>query len=154
MSELRAITPTDAAVLAALHQECFPDDPWGPAAVSEVLAMPGAFGFLAIDAAGPSGFLIALAVAGECEILALGVRTRARRRGVAAALLERLLGAIAGTCPVVLLEVAEDNASALALYRRAGFFLVGRRPAYYRRTGGAMVAALKLRRSVAHAAVS
>ncbi len=154
MSELREVTRSDAAVLAALHGECFPDDPWGPEAVGEVLAMPGAFGFLAVDAAGRSGFLIALAVAGECEILALGVRRAARRRGIAGALLERLRVAIAAVCPVVLLEVAEDNAVALALYRRMGFLVVGRRPAYYRRLGGAMVAALKLRRSMANTTVS
>jgi ribosomal-protein-alanine N-acetyltransferase len=134
-------------VLAALHGECFPDDPWGEQSVREVLAMPGAFGFLALAEDGaPSGFLVALAVAGNCEILALGVRPGWRRHGVAGALLKRLLAAVEGITPVVLLEVAEDNLAALALYTAAGFARVGRRPAYYRRAGGAPVAALQLRR--------
>ncbi len=148
MSRSRTIAASDAAVLAALHGECFPDDPWGDQAVREVLAMPGAFGFLGVgeDGAMPTAFLVALAVAGNCEILALGVRPEWRRRGVAGALLDRLLAAVAGITPVVLLEVAEDNDAALALYARAGFARVGRRPAYYRRADGARVAALQLRR--------
>ena len=48
MSRSRTIAAGDAAVLAALHGECFPDDPWDEQAVHEVLAMPGAFGFLAV----------------------------------------------------------------------------------------------------------
>ncbi|HEX3499130.1 MAG TPA: GNAT family N-acetyltransferase [Stellaceae bacterium] len=148
MNRSRTVAASDAAVIAALHGECFPDDPWGEQSANEVLAMPGAFGFLAVaeDGATPTGFLIALAVAGSCEILALGVRPAWRRRGIAGALLNRLLAAVAGVTPVVLLEVAEDNDAALALYSEAGFARVGRRPAYYRRADGARVAALQLRR--------
>jgi [ribosomal protein S18]-alanine N-acetyltransferase len=151
MTRSRTVAASDAAVLAALHGECFPDDPWREKAASEILAMPGAFGFLAVgdDGTTPTGFLVALAVAGNCEILALGVRPQWRRRGVAGALLGRLLAAVAGTTPVVLLEVAEDNDAALALYTRAGFARVGRRPAYYRRAQGTPVAALQLRRCAA-----
>ena len=146
---VRAIVPAEAAVLAALHGECFPEDPWSAVAVGEVLAMPGAFGFLALDdavapVAAPHGFVIALAVAGDCEILALGVRPSARRRGIARALLDHVLARV-GVSATVLLEVAEDNKAALALYERAGFCRVGRRPAYYRRPAGPPAAALQLR---------
>jgi [ribosomal protein S18]-alanine N-acetyltransferase len=147
MSRSRTIAASDAAIIAALHGECFPDDPWDEQAVNEVLAMPGAFGFLAVAEDGaPTGFLVALAVTGSCEILALGVRSAWRRRGIAGALLRRLLAAVAGIAPIVLLEVAEDNAAALALYTAAGFARVVRRPDYYRREGAARVAALQLRR--------
>jgi ribosomal-protein-alanine N-acetyltransferase len=74
------------------------------------------------------------------------VRPAWRRRGIAGALLNRLLAAVSGITPIVLLEVAEDNEAAIALYIEAGFARVGRRPAYYRREGGARVAALQLRR--------
>ena len=36
------------------------------------------------------------------------------------------------------LEVAQDNAAALALYAAVGFEVIGRRPAYYRRAKGAV----------------
>jgi ribosomal-protein-alanine N-acetyltransferase len=54
----------------------------------------------------------------------------------------------AGARPV-LLEVAEDNPAAIALYGNTGFAVVGRRPAYYRRQIGPAVAALALRRPAA-----
>lgn len=151
MSALRAVCASDSNVLGALHRECFPDDPWGPRAVAEVLAMPGAFGFLAVEPPSetPSGFLLALALPEECEILALGVRPGSRRHGVAGALLSGLLAAMDCTGRAVLLEVAEDNEAALGLYRGAGFARVGRRPAYYRRGAASAVAALQLRRAAA-----
>ena len=43
------------------------------------------------------------------------------------------------------LEVAEDNAAALALYAKAGFTEAGRRRGYYRRSGGTAVDARVLR---------
>jgi ribosomal-protein-alanine N-acetyltransferase len=154
MTVLQAISAADSAVLAAVHGECFPDEPWDTTAVGEVMAMPGAFGFLAVatGATVPSGFVIALALAEECEILALGVRPAARRRGIAGALLARLAAMTASGNRVLLLEVAEDNEAALALYARAGFARVGRRPAYYRRGDGSAVAALQLRHEAAKAA--
>jgi ribosomal-protein-alanine N-acetyltransferase len=151
VSALRAVSASDSDVLAALHGECFPDDPWGPQSVAEVLAMPGAFGFLAVEppAETPTGFLLALALPEECEILALGVRPASRRRGVARALVAALLAAANGAGHAVLLEVAEDNEAALRLYGGAGFARVGRRPAYYRRGAAGAVAALQLRRAAA-----
>lgn len=151
MSALRPVSASDSDVLAVLHGECFPDDSWGPRAIAEVLAMPGAFGFLAVEppAETPSGFLLALALAEECEILALGVRPALQRRGVAGALLAGLLAAMDRVGRAVLLEVAEDNEAALGLYGGAGFATVGRRPAYYRRGAASAVAALQLRRAAA-----
>jgi ribosomal-protein-alanine N-acetyltransferase len=143
---IRESGPADIPVLAALHGECFPDDPWDATAMAEVLAMPGAFGLLSLDAAGtlPTGLLVALDLVVEFEIVAFGVRPAARRQGIGRALLAHLLG-VAARRPV-LLEVAEDNVAARALYGEAGFLEVGNRPAYYRRRRGPTVAALTLRR--------
>ena len=63
----------------------------------------------------------------------------------AAALAARNLGA-----EQMFLEVAEDNAAALALYRRAGFEAAGRRRGYYPREAGAAVDALLLVRKLPH----
>jgi ribosomal-protein-alanine N-acetyltransferase len=48
----------------------------------------------------------------------------------------------------VFLEVAEDNAPARGLYSGLGFEIVGRRPRYYRRSGGEMVDALIMNRAL------
>ncbi len=146
MIRLEPIAPAHAAVLAELHRAAFPDEPWDAAAMAEVLAMPGAFGFLASEEdSAPGGFLIAVAVADEIEIVALGVAPARRRRGMARRLLARLIELAVGRR--FHLEVAEDNEPALALYRAAGFVEIGRRPGYYRRTGGA-IDGLRLHRPV------
>jgi ribosomal-protein-alanine N-acetyltransferase len=69
----------------------------------------------------------------EAEILDLAVRIAARRHGFATLLLKTFLrqAASSGT-QQVFLEVRESNTAAIALYRKFGFQVTGRRPNYYR----------------------
>jgi [ribosomal protein S18]-alanine N-acetyltransferase len=64
----------------------------------------------------------------EAEILNLAVDPLCRRRGVASALLAEVTDSARGA---VFLEVAEDNSTAIALYRKLGWTNVGTRPGYY-----------------------
>lgn len=57
-------------------------------------------------------------------------------------LLDHLLAVLPDGVDRVHLEVAEDNAAAVALYAAAGFRQVGIRPGYYRRPRGPAVTAL------------
>jgi ribosomal-protein-alanine N-acetyltransferase len=137
MSSIRPLEATELALLARLHGACF-EDAWSEATLAGLLASPGAFAFLADQG---EGFVLARAVAGEAEILSLGVLAAFRRKGIA----RRLLSAAAAEVRCrgaerLFLEVASDNAAALALYRRAGFAQVGRRTGYYHRPAGAVAA--------------
>ncbi|MFP4002167.1 MAG: GNAT family N-acetyltransferase [Alphaproteobacteria bacterium] len=128
----------DAEHFAALHALCF-DSPWDAAVFVRLLARSGALGLLAAGPKdnGPAGFALFEHVADEAEILTLGVAPACRGRGVAGRLLARGCDALV-RCGVkrLHLEVAADNAVALALYRSAGFVHTGRRPGYYRRGSG------------------
>lgn len=138
----------DLSRLAQLHGECFPDDRWDTRALAELLSMPGASGHLIedLDQREPLGLLMDLIVAGEAEILTLGVTPPARRQGVAQTLLDHLFArAIEAGARHIGLEVAADNLPARQLYLRCGFGQVGRRRGYYRR-GAATVDALLFRR--------
>jgi ribosomal-protein-alanine N-acetyltransferase len=136
-------------LLARLHGACF-DPGWSRESLARLLATPGALAFLAVTgdeaAAEPVGFLLARAAGGECEIISLGVVPAARRQGAARALLAATLAAAASAgARNCFLEVAADNAAARALYLGFGFREVGRRPGYYRNSGGAADAVVMAR---------
>lgn len=137
---LQPLGPLDLAVAAAVHAGCF-ESAWNEAAMAEILAMPGSFGALALVGDQPVGLVIALAVGTEAEILTLAVLPKFRRRGMAGRLLAWVADRLsAAGCQRLLLEVAEDNAAARALYGKLGFDQIGRRPSYYRRLAGTAAA--------------
>ncbi len=138
MLSLVAASVEDAGELAALHAAAI-DDPWNASAIAGLLDSPGISALVALRDGERLGFVMVRAVADEAEILTLAVLPSARRGGVGEALMRAALAvtAMAGA-KVLFLEVAEDNAVALRLYRRVGFGEAGRRPGYYARTGGAV----------------
>jgi ribosomal-protein-alanine N-acetyltransferase len=119
-------TLAHAAVLAELHAAAFPTgEQWNARAFGDMLAMPGAFGF--IDERG--GFIMARVAGGEAEILTLAVAPSSRRQGIARELVSAVVGAVPDV--PVFLEVAANNEPAQCLYRGAGFTACGRRRDYY-----------------------
>ena len=135
------------ALLAGLHAACFAEE-WSTDAVTALLAMPGAFVGVAEQAGEPVGFHLSRTAADEAEIISIGVRPDARRAGIGAALLvDAMDRARAAGSAALFVEVAADNAAAIALYRRTGFAQVGRRAGYYATPAGAQDA-LVLRASL------
>lgn len=137
-----------APVIAALHAACF-DDPWDEKAVLSLLAMPGAYGWIALeDDEYPKGFLLLRVAADEAEILSIGVLAEARRKGVAGTLLKAAVDTSTGAAVMqMFLEVARDNDPAIGFYEEAGFRSVGIRKDYYQRSDG-RVDALIFRREI------
>jgi ribosomal-protein-alanine N-acetyltransferase len=115
------------AALAALHAACFVrPQPWSAAGFAAALAAPGAF-----LCAGPAGFALGRAAAGEAELLTLAVAPEVRRRGEGSRLLAAFEAeAAARGAGRAFLEVAAENAPALALYARAGWRHAGLRRGY------------------------
>lgn len=142
----------DAELLAALHDRCFrPDggEVWDRASIAGLLGTPGCFALIAAVAdADPVGLLIARVAGAESEILTIGVLPDHRRAGHGRVLADAAARHAAEQgAEALFLEVAADNAAALALYDDCGFHPVGRRPGYYRR-GGEAVDAVLLRRVI------
>lgn len=150
-SGLRPAGLADAANLARLHARCF-DDAWSTSSFEQLLAGPHVVGFVSLLPDGElAGFVLIQVIAGEAEILTIGVAAPLRGQGLGARLLgEACVQARARGAASIFLEVAEDNAAARALYARAGFAPVGRRKSYYRvpadrvGTGDALVLRLTL----------
>ena len=135
----------DGEALASIHATAFADA-WDAATLTAFLGQRGGFALIAGDAvAAAGGFLLARAVAGESEVLTLAVRPDCRRTGCAATLLASALATAAALgAQRMFLEVGADNHAGRALYARAGFEIIGRRPGYYRNDAGPSVDALLL----------
>ncbi|MGQ0567400.1 MAG: GNAT family N-acetyltransferase [Gemmobacter sp.] len=131
--------------MAALHARAFADQrPWSEAEFAGLVASPHT-----VVLAEPMGFLLGRVVAGEAEVLTLAVEPAARRQGHGTALLARFLAlAVARGAVQAFLDVAADNAPALALYARAGFAVAGRRRGYFARPHGPAADAIVMSRAL------
>jgi ribosomal-protein-alanine N-acetyltransferase len=77
-------------------------------------------------------FLLAWDAADEVHLIDVVTHPDARRRGLARALLKTLIAHAAGRqAALIALEVRRSNLAAIALYRGAGFRVVGVRRSYY-----------------------
>jgi len=143
---IEATSPAHAEIVAAIAEASLPPGPesWTGVAVAQLLHDPASRSWIVLDGDEPVGVLLARQAGGEAEILSVAVLPQARRQGVGRALMEHALQALT-EADATFLEVAADNAGALALYRRCGFEPVGRRNGYYTRPDGP-VDALVLRR--------
>jgi ribosomal-protein-alanine N-acetyltransferase len=131
------------ARMAAIHGAAFAGrgQIWSEVEITAMLARP------VIHAVhlGLDGFALVQVLAPEAEILTIAVDPEAQGKGRGTALLARAMdAAMAAGARDLFLEVAADNAPALALYARAGFAQTGRRRGYYARPGSAPVDALTL----------
>ncbi len=135
---VRSLDLAELDVVTALHALCF-DEPWNRNALARLLTAPGGFGCLGLSADDgmPGGFALGRIVAKECELLSVGVIPASRQGGWGAGLVRGLLSEARRRGPnTVVLEVAEDNVAAIALYHAFGFAVVGQRRAYYQRADG------------------
>ena len=132
-------------LLCEIHATAF-ERPWDEATFENLCRQAGVLAIGDRD-----GFVLIRTVADEAEILTLAVRPEARRRGLGADLVRRGADAARARGAMKLhLEVAEDNAAALALYRRSGFVEAGRRKDYYPRPDRPSAAALLLSLNLSH----
>lgn len=154
--EIVPLTAAFCAVASVLHTDGF-EDHWSEDEMIALLDVPGAFGFLAFAPGNkaenqldmPLGFIQMQTVLDEAEINTIVVTKQARKCGVARKLLSATFDLLRETgIGRVLLEVADDNTSAIALYRHSGFVEIGRRKQYYRRKSGRSVDALVMERDL------
>lgn len=104
----------------------------------------------AVILAASSGCAVIRVAADEAELLSVTVLPARRGAGLGAALLDAAHATAreAGAARMIL-EVAEGNAAARALYRRAGYAEIARRRGYYRHADGTREDALVMARTLA-----
>lgn len=129
--EIATAVAGDVASLAPIATEC-------GLSVDFAAELQRSYGLLLVarESREMRGFLLAWRAADELHLTDLGVTARARRRGVARALIGHLCAeGRRGGSRVILLEVRESNHPALALYDTLGFQELDRRRRYYSDTG-------------------
>lgn len=129
--QFRPMTDADLPQVLVLEQRSQPH-PWTETLFRRELENPHAAIDLALAGGCPVGYVVSWLVAGELEIQNVVTDPDWRRRGVAKAILLRLLAAApARGAERALLEVRSGNAGAIALYAGLGFVVDGRRRGYY-----------------------
>lgn len=125
------MTKEDVKAVALLEKECFAS-PWSENTLSEETENPSALFFIAKDGDETVGYIGSNNILGEVFITNVAVTVPYRRKGVASLLLNTLID----TCKkqeasYLTLEVRKSNISAIKLYEKAGFSLVGERKNFY-----------------------
>lgn len=146
---VRAAGTADVDAMGRVFEEAF-DEPYGAAAVADLLKPPSVWSAIAElgrnRGSTPIGYVIVSSAADEAEILSIGVSPAMRRMSVGRALINYTVHhARSSGAAKIFLEVAADNVGAIALYGATGFERVGLRRNYYRRRGDITVDALILR---------
>jgi ribosomal-protein-alanine N-acetyltransferase len=131
---VRRARAADVDAVVELETSCLGIDAWSRGLVEQGIAE--AVPTVSYLVAEVDGSVVAHAVASaagdDAELQRIAVAPAHRRSGLASALLlEVERGAVDGGATRLLLEVREDNLTALAFYRARGFTEVGRRRDYY-----------------------
>ena len=123
----------DVLSIGLIERDSFAD-PWGSREFTSAVEAQQAIFLVAEDANGVViGYVIALTVLDEAEILNLAVRRGDRGKGLGRKLLDAAIDqASSRGAEQVFLEVRESNEAARKLYASRGFTEVTRRRGYYR----------------------
>jgi len=135
---IRELGYADLPQVIAIERRAFPT-PWSLAMFVLELSKASSICLAAVSPDAGSawrleGYLICSRYAGVWHLMNIAVDPPLRRRGIATALLERLLER-AGPGQEYTLEVRPSNEPAIRLYERFGFRRAGTRPRYYQDTG-------------------
>ncbi|SRR6056297_3073173 len=133
--ELTPMGIHDLADVASIEQQAF-KNPWGVLAFINELACDYAYTYvLKLDHRQIIGYFCFRLIAGELHVLKVAVRDSHRRQGIASAFFNQCLNQIPEPIESAFLEVRPANLAAIRLYQKAGFSIIGKRPAYYLDTG-------------------
>jgi ribosomal-protein-alanine N-acetyltransferase len=140
----------DAEAVARLHAQGFYRG-WPREEFSAYLADPDRTpAYVACDGRHRiAGFALLRLAADEAELVTIAVDRKWRGKGIGRALLAAAFADLMlSPAQKIFLEVADDNAAAIALYRAHGFAEVGRRSGYYPRPDGTPATALVMSRNL------
>jgi [ribosomal protein S18]-alanine N-acetyltransferase len=127
---IRRLTYADLPQVIAIERRAFPT-PWSLAMFVLELSKPSGICLAATHQGKLVGYLVCSRYDTVWHIMNVAVDDRLMRRGIATALIERLLELADRPGEQYTLEVRTSNDAAIRLYEKFGFRSAGRRRGYY-----------------------
>jgi len=129
---IEEMNSTHVVSIAELEKLCF-SDPWSENSIRSELENTLSHWLVALEGQTVVGYIGSQTVMGETDMMNVAVHPDFRRRGIAEALIGKLVADLkAKESHSLTLEVRSSNSAAQKLYEKLGFDLVGKRPRYYR----------------------
>ncbi|MDY0132911.1 MAG: ribosomal protein S18-alanine N-acetyltransferase [Desulforegulaceae bacterium] len=107
------------------------ENPWSLQSYKEELIHPGSRIKKAVFKSRICGFAVSRLILEEMHILKICILKEFQRKNIGSALLDSLIEELKTQITQVLLEVRENNSTALSFYKKNGFKVVGKRKNYY-----------------------
>ena len=119
--------------VAKLETECF-SLPWSENAIRSELSNPLSLWLVALKDDVLIGYVGSQSVMDEADMMNLAVDANYRRQGIGEQLVASLVDHLKQlNVHSLTLEVRSSNTSAIKLYEKNGFTIVGKRPGYYQK---------------------
>ena len=123
---------THIEAIAELERVCF-HDPWSINSISSELHNPLSAWLVAVDEGVVCGYVGSQSVLDGADMMNIAVHPDYRKRGIGSTLIEKLIVLLKEKNVISLsLEVRASNETAIGLYHKMGFEVIGKRPGYYR----------------------
>ena len=133
MNEITIVSMGEQHVsaVAELEKLCF-SDPWSEKSVRDELSNPLSLWLVALAGEKVVGYIGSQTAADESDMMNLAVLPEFRRDKIGSRLVDELISLLKQQgSQALFLEVRESNHSAIGLYEKMGFAVVGVRPNYY-----------------------
>ena len=131
MIEIVKMEACHVSQVAQLERLCF-SDPWSEKSVASELENKWALWLVALEDDAVVGYIGSQTAVDETDVMNVAVHPDHRRKGIAEALIEKLVAELkARGSYALMLEVRDSNIPAISLYEKLGFLQVGLRKNYY-----------------------
>ena len=131
MIEIVKMEACHVSQVAQLEKLCF-SDPWSEKSVASELENKWALWLVALEDDAVVGYIGSQTAVDETDVMNVAVHPDHRRKGIAEALIEKLVAELkARGSYALMLEVRDSNIPAISLYEKLGFLQVGLRKNYY-----------------------
>jgi len=129
--EILKMNESHVEAIAELEKICF-QDPWSVNSIASELSNRLSTWLVAVENGVVCGYVGSQSVLDSADMMNIAVHPEYRNRGIACALVSELIALLKNQNVIsLMLEARVSNESAINLYKKLGFEIVGKRPRYY-----------------------